>query len=171
MSDQSLEVKGGERLSVKAMQEMIRPYAVEAIRTAVQLLKSPNDNIRLGASKLLLAKVLPDLKSSELTGVDGQPLRIIIQDYATVLKPIDDHPTTEAEVSDSAIGDLPADIHGRIEGRGEELRDPSQRSDTEDATPQLQGFDRPQDISGTSSESHSRILPGVSPNDQLVQSE
>lgn len=57
-----------KKLSTRALQELLRPHAYEAIQTAVKLMKSNNDNVRLGAVKLLLAKVLPDLKSTEHKG-------------------------------------------------------------------------------------------------------
>lgn len=52
-----------KQLSNKALQEMIRSHAREAIDTLVWLLQhADNHNARLGAAKVLLAKIIPDLR-------------------------------------------------------------------------------------------------------------
>lgn len=70
------------QLSKEAIRERIRPHALKAIATAVDLMENAdNDSVRLGAAKLILAKILPDLKAQELTGKDGGelPFTITIQ--------------------------------------------------------------------------------------------
>jgi hypothetical protein len=42
-------------------------------------LHSRNENISLGAAKTLINKILPDLKSTELTGKDGEPFTITVK--------------------------------------------------------------------------------------------
>jgi len=57
-------------------------YAPKAIRKLAEQLDSKNESVVLGAAKTLLAKVIPDLKSNELVGKDGQPIAInILRDY------------------------------------------------------------------------------------------
>ena len=77
----SLEEKKGStlKMSAKSLQEMIRPHVVDAIIATVELLNCPNENVRLGAAKLLMSKVLPDLKATELTGDIALTLKSIIK--------------------------------------------------------------------------------------------
>lgn len=84
MSDTLLEEKKAntpykQQLSNKALLEMVRAHVPKAIQTLVDLLDSPTDNARVGAAKIILAKVLPDLKSEELTGDIALTLRNIIR--------------------------------------------------------------------------------------------
>lgn len=62
--------QGREQLSTKALQEIARPYAKQALERLIEIvqLKDTERNASniIGASKILLSKVLPDLKSSEL---------------------------------------------------------------------------------------------------------
>ena len=48
------------------------------LNTLFELLDSRNPNVRLGAAKCLINKILPDLKSQEITGADGQPFTITV---------------------------------------------------------------------------------------------
>ena len=58
-----------KQLSKIAIREKLRVHTQEAIANLIDLMKnSSNDNVRLGAVKILLAKVLPDLKAVELIG-------------------------------------------------------------------------------------------------------
>ena len=68
--------KQNKKLSKKALQEIARPFAHKAILKAADLLENgDNDNVRLGAAKLLLAKVLPDMKATDIT-TDGDRIEI-----------------------------------------------------------------------------------------------
>lgn len=62
----------------KSLYARLSKYAPKAIKTTVELLDSPNDNVRLGAIKILLAKTMPDLRSTEITGKDGEQFPITI---------------------------------------------------------------------------------------------
>lgn len=54
-------------------------HAPRAIEILVELMeKGDNDNVRLGAAKTILAKAIPDLKSMELTGANGDAIKIIV---------------------------------------------------------------------------------------------
>lgn len=58
-----------KQLSETAIRELIRAYVPEAIETLIDLMRNgDNDNVKMGATKVLLSKVIPDLKSSEVTG-------------------------------------------------------------------------------------------------------
>lgn len=68
------ENKGGIP-SKQAIYQKAAAHAYEAIETLARIIKDgDNDNARVGAAKALLAKCIPDLKASELTGKDGEPL-------------------------------------------------------------------------------------------------
>lgn len=61
-------VASPKQMSRKALLSMARPLASQALKTAADLMvKADNDSVRLGAAKVILAKVLPDMKSTELT--------------------------------------------------------------------------------------------------------
>ena len=65
-------------LTKKALQDMCRPHAVEAIKTMVELMnKADNDSVRLGACKTLLSKVVPDLKSEEVKHSFGEHMELL----------------------------------------------------------------------------------------------
>lgn len=55
------------------------PRAIEVLVEAIN--EGENYAVRVGAAKALLSKVLPDLKSQDLTGLDGKSLieKIVIQ--------------------------------------------------------------------------------------------
>lgn len=50
----------------------------KAIDVLVALLDSRNEGIRMGAAKEIINKGLPDLKAMEVTGENGEPIRLII---------------------------------------------------------------------------------------------
>lgn len=54
----------------------IANHLPKAIDKAVEMLESPNENVRLGAIKVLLDRGLPPIKALEITGPDGGPLQI-----------------------------------------------------------------------------------------------
>lgn len=61
------------------IQNYIRPHVPELIAKALELVDSAdNDSVKLGAIKTLLAKVVPDMKASELTGKDGKDLKGLV---------------------------------------------------------------------------------------------
>lgn len=67
------------QLSRKALMEMTRPYAEQALQITVDLMNnSANDSVRLGAAKTILNKVIPDLKAVELNGGDGEKLEFVL---------------------------------------------------------------------------------------------
>ncbi|GEM_PF-1674421 len=53
--------------SKQALYSSISSYASEVIQRLVQLSKSKNENVALGACKTLLNKTLPDVRSVEVT--------------------------------------------------------------------------------------------------------
>lgn len=86
------------QLSNKALNNLIRGFAPKAVSTLVDLLDSPNHNVRLGAAKSLLSKVMPDLKAVEHSS-DGtlQGLVIVKKDNDTI-----DAEIVEYEKTDTA---------------------------------------------------------------------
>lgn len=78
----SPEKRHPKQLGRKALQEIARPHGVEAIETMVKLMRDgDNDNVKLGAARSILSKVLPDLKATELTGKDGKDLILKLIQY------------------------------------------------------------------------------------------
>lgn len=70
------EKKGTSPISRQGLYSVASAYSKEAIHRLVELLRSNNENVCLGAAKAILAKTIPDLKATELTGKDGGELRI-----------------------------------------------------------------------------------------------
>ncbi len=84
-----------KQMSKVEMMNVIRPHVPNLIKKTLELVDSaPNDSVRLGAIKLLLGKVLPDLKATELTGDETKALVVRILGYGD-----NDNPSTEAEGS------------------------------------------------------------------------
>lgn len=54
-------------------------YAKKALKTVARLMDSNNESVALGAAKLILSKVIPDLKAKDIT-TDGQQVRIVIHE-------------------------------------------------------------------------------------------
>lgn len=76
------EQKGGIP-SKQRIYQKAAAYAIEAIETLAKAMReADNDNARVGAAKVLLAKCIPDLKATELTGEGGNEILIKILDYA-----------------------------------------------------------------------------------------
>lgn len=58
-------------------------HAIDAIEVLAKLMyDADNDAARVGAAKTILAKCIPDLKATELTGEGGNEILIKILDYA-----------------------------------------------------------------------------------------
>lgn len=67
------------QLSKKQLLELTRPYAKRAIEVTVELMeKADNDSVRLGAAKVLLNKVLPDLKAVE---IESESITKVLLDF------------------------------------------------------------------------------------------
>ena len=78
------EIKEGGIKSRSQLYAMFSPHAELAIETLVKACSNGNPSVRVGAAKTILAKLVPDLKSTEITGQDGQQFTInIIRDYFT----------------------------------------------------------------------------------------
>lgn len=55
-------------------------YSKEAIITLYTLMKeAKQESVRMGAAKSLLDKALPDLKAMEVSGQDGEDLKLIVK--------------------------------------------------------------------------------------------
>lgn len=65
--------------SRKELYARVAPFAKMAIKTLVDIMRSGDtDAVRLGAAKVILAKVLPDLKAEEVREEQGRPLGVVI---------------------------------------------------------------------------------------------
>lgn len=56
----------------------VSKYSPRAIKRLVQLLESSNESVALGAVKVILDKVLPDLRASEPRERNEEPIEIRI---------------------------------------------------------------------------------------------
>lgn len=56
----------------------VSKYSPRAIKRLVQLLESSNESVALGAVKVILDKVLPDLRTSEPRERNEEPIEIRI---------------------------------------------------------------------------------------------
>lgn len=62
-------------------------HAPRAIEVLVDLMNNgDNDNVRMGAAKVILQKSIPDLKAIEVSGDEGRPLGVIILPKENVSK-------------------------------------------------------------------------------------
>lgn len=64
--------------STSSLRNAIGKHRVKIIATLVDLLDSRMPAVRMGAAKVLLSKLVPDLKATELRTPDGTPLGIVI---------------------------------------------------------------------------------------------
>ena len=63
----------------QALYQIASGYGKEAIETLVEIMRNgDNDGVRLGATKTLLAKCVPDLKATEITASEQENLIIKI---------------------------------------------------------------------------------------------
>lgn len=86
--DTNQEAKKGGTQNQAALYQQLAAHAPEAIAKLVELMGSRNDNIALGAAKTLLAKVVPDLRTTQITGENGEPIKFNIisgADYISAL--------------------------------------------------------------------------------------
>ncbi|QQS44568.1 hypothetical protein IPM65_03140 [Candidatus Roizmanbacteria bacterium] len=72
--------------SKQALYSSISSYADEVIQRLVELSKSKNENVALGACKTLLNKTLPDVKSVEVT--QSNVLDSLISEELDRFKPV-----------------------------------------------------------------------------------
>lgn len=72
---------GGKIMSKKKFRGMIRGRAQEILDVLFESLHSKNPSLRLGAAKILINKILPDLKATEISSKAGQGIKVIFEDY------------------------------------------------------------------------------------------
>lgn len=60
-----------------SLQAYLQNFTKEAIDAIVDILRnSRNENLKMGAAKLIIDKSIADLKAVELTGKDGEPIKL-----------------------------------------------------------------------------------------------
>jgi hypothetical protein len=77
LSDNVKPVKGGTP-SKNKIYARIAAHADEIIDSLLELAKSKNENIKLGALKVLANKIIPDLKALEVKDDKGNTLNVIV---------------------------------------------------------------------------------------------
>ena len=74
------KVNKGGQISRQTLYSIAQTYSREAIETlAIMMRSAKQDSVRMGASKALLDKALPDLKAMEVTGREGEDLKLIVK--------------------------------------------------------------------------------------------
>ncbi len=82
------QAKSGGVPNQAALYSKVAAKENDILGALFEMLASRNENIRLGAAKALINKILPDLKSTELTGANGEPIKFNIiagGDYVSAL--------------------------------------------------------------------------------------
>ena len=87
-----------------SLQAYLQNFTKEAIDGIVEILRTTrNENLRMGAAKIIIDKSIPDIKALEISGTDGRPIEIIIVEDVNNNNEI---PTSNQELSKTTI-----DIH------------------------------------------------------------
>lgn len=76
MTDTQPEQSKGGQLSDLAIRERLRAATPQAIDKLIELCQSRNPSVAMGAAKVILSKVIPDLRATEFSGKDGTPLQV-----------------------------------------------------------------------------------------------
>lgn len=79
MAETQTPVKGrnaGDQLSDTAIRELLRRATPRAVQRLVELVESKHPAVAMGAARVILAKVIPDLRATEFSGKDGSPLQV-----------------------------------------------------------------------------------------------
>jgi len=72
----------GKPRNKKELYVRVSCHAMRAIEILVyEMVYGDNSNARIGAAKTLLNKIIPDLRTTELTGKDGNKLQFIISKH------------------------------------------------------------------------------------------
>ena len=92
---------GGTKPQI-ALYQKIASHEEEIIQALLDGLHSRNESIKIGAAKILINKILPDLRQMEVTGKDGGPIKLNIisgSDYISYTLKTDASP--EASIIES----------------------------------------------------------------------
>lgn len=75
---QTRVIKGSNQLSNAKLKEIVRLYTPSALNRLIELTNSNNENVALGAVKVLLNKIMPDIKAVELSHDERKELVVRI---------------------------------------------------------------------------------------------
>lgn len=98
-------------VSRQGLYAMASKHAARAIEVLRELMESDeNGSVRMGAAKVLLAKALPDLKAMEISGKDGEPLKVLFVPAEVMAKyQIENkQDAIEAEITNTTTDALPS---------------------------------------------------------------
>ena len=77
MEDQ--EAKRGGAPNKGSLQAYVQNFTKEAIDEIVDIMRtSRNEALRMGAARVIIDKSIADLKAMEVTGQDGEPIKITV---------------------------------------------------------------------------------------------
>ena len=94
--------------SESVLRQKVVPYADEIINKLLEHMRSKNPNVSLGAANTLLKKIIPDIKALEVTGKDGDAIRLNIiagADYFAWRAKVDATSTTGALPTATTVQD------------------------------------------------------------------
>ena len=95
----NIQKKTGGLISRQQLYAVVSKYSIDSILVLADLMKnSRHEGVRMGAARALLDKALPDLKATELSGLNGSDLQLVI-------KIVEDKPhdtTRDQELSSTA---------------------------------------------------------------------
>jgi hypothetical protein len=95
--------KPGGVASKQHLYQLTAAHAKEAIQTLLLAMRNgENYATKVGAAKTILAKCIPDLKATELSGVDGKELVIRLLDYGKQLPGHNLPAETETSIRDES---------------------------------------------------------------------
>ena len=86
MEDNALSLPKGGSISKRSMRRQIQKYFPKILSCLVADLESKNPSVRVAAAKVLINKILPDLKATELSGQSGGHIKIELVDYGADTK-------------------------------------------------------------------------------------
>lgn len=69
--------KGESTPSKGTLQSYLQNFSKEAIDVLVEIMRtSRNENLKMGAAKVIIDKTIADLKAVEIGGVNGEPIKL-----------------------------------------------------------------------------------------------
>ena len=105
-TDDTRQSKKGSTPNQGTLQSYIQNFTLEAIDAIVVILRTTkNENLRMGAAKIIIDKSIADVKAIELSGKNGEPINInIVNDYLSSSGWASTAPATSPERPDEVQG-------------------------------------------------------------------
>lgn len=75
---ETIEATKGGIPSQQGVYSKVASHEDKILQTLLDLLDHKNENVRLGAAKVLYNKIIPDKKAVEVSGLNGEPIKLNI---------------------------------------------------------------------------------------------